>query len=123
MSQTKLFYWAIPALSVLALSLTACHSGNNANETVGLSGAGSTFINPMMGRWTQDFQQAHPNVQINYQSIGSGGGIQQVKAGTVDLALRMLRCQTRTWLALACLPLFGSRSLPVLSASRITSTG
>lgn len=84
MSQTKLFHWAMPALSVLAISLTACHSGNSANQTVTLSGAGSTFINPVMGRWTQDFQQAHPNVQINYQSIGSGGGIQQVKAGTVD---------------------------------------
>jgi phosphate transport system substrate-binding protein len=49
-----------------------------------LSGAGSTFVNPVMTRWTHDFTQAHPNIQINYQSIGSGGGIQQVKAGTVD---------------------------------------
>ena len=37
-----------------------------------------------MGRWIQDFSSSHKNVQINYQSIGSGGGIQQVKSGTVD---------------------------------------
>jgi phosphate transport system substrate-binding protein len=49
-----------------------------------LSGAGSTFINPAMTRWAADFQQSHPNARINYSSIGSGGGIQQVKAGTVD---------------------------------------
>ena len=46
--------------------------------------AGSTFVYPVMGRWVQDFHQSHPNIQINYSSIGSGGGIQQVKAGTVD---------------------------------------
>jgi ABC-type phosphate transport system substrate-binding protein len=45
---------------------------------------GSTFVYPVMGRWIQDFHQSHANVQINYSSIGSGGGIQQVKAGTVD---------------------------------------
>jgi len=49
-----------------------------------LSGAGSTFVYPVMTRWIQDFSQAHPNVRINYQSIGSGGGIQQVKQSTVD---------------------------------------
>ena len=37
-----------------------------------------------MGHWIEDFQQKHPNIRVNYQSIGSGGGIQQVKAGTVD---------------------------------------
>src|ERR1700734_1457765 len=61
--------------------LTSCQSSSN---TVALNGAGSTFVYPVMGRWIQDFHQSHGNVQINYQSIGSGGGIQQVKAGTVD---------------------------------------
>jgi phosphate transport system substrate-binding protein len=82
-SHTKVFRWTVPAaLSLFVISLTACHS--NGGETVSLAGAGSTFVNPLMGRWIQDFSQSHPNVQINYQSIGSGGGIQQVKAGTVD---------------------------------------
>ncbi len=72
---------ALVAVSVF-VSLTACNSSNN--NTVALSGAGSTFVNPAMSRWTADFSQAHANIHINYQSIGSGGGIQQVKAGTVD---------------------------------------
>ena len=71
---------AILAAATALLSLTAC----NSTKTIQLSGAGSTFVYPVMGRWTADFQKAHPNVQINYASIGSGGGIQQVKAGTVD---------------------------------------
>jgi phosphate transport system substrate-binding protein len=62
-------------------SLCACNSSSN---NVALSGAGSTFVYPVMTRWIRDFSQSHPNVQINYQSIGSGGGIQQVKAKTVD---------------------------------------
>jgi phosphate transport system substrate-binding protein len=61
--------------------LTSCQSSSN---QVALNGAGSTFVYPVMGRWIQDFQQSHSNVQINYQSIGSGGGIQQVKSGTID---------------------------------------
>ena len=62
-------------------ALSACNSSNN---NVIISGAGSTFINPVMTRWTSDFSQLHPNIHINYQSIGSGAGIQQVKAKTVD---------------------------------------
>ncbi|MFZ0633349.1 MAG: phosphate ABC transporter substrate-binding protein PstS [Acidobacteriaceae bacterium] len=73
---------ALLAVAVLG-TLSACNSSNNSNN-VALSGAGSTFVNPAMSRWTADFSQAHPNIRINYQSIGSGGGIQQVKAGTVD---------------------------------------
>jgi phosphate transport system substrate-binding protein len=67
---------------VMGLGLSSCNSGGP--PTVNLSGAGSSFVYPVMTRWIQGYSQAHPNVQINYQSIGSGGGIQQVKAGTVD---------------------------------------
>ncbi len=69
--------------SVLAFSALAITSCNN-QSTVQISGAGSTFVYPVMQRWVQDFSQAHSNIQINYQSIGSGGGVQQVKAKTVD---------------------------------------
>jgi phosphate transport system substrate-binding protein len=74
---------AICAVSILSSFglLTSCNSSSN---TVALNGAGSTFVYPVMGRWIQDFQQSHTNVRINYQSIGSGGGIQQVKSGTID---------------------------------------
>ena len=49
-----------------------------------LNGAGATFPYPIYSKWFSDYHKLHPDVQINYQSIGSGGGIRQVTAGTVD---------------------------------------
>ncbi len=74
------------ALTVCLASLSSCNSGGSggATETVNLTGAGSSFVYPVMQRWIQDYSQSHKNVQINYQSVGSGAGIQQVKSGTVD---------------------------------------
>jgi phosphate transport system substrate-binding protein len=69
----------LKALGTFALAagiLAAAHAEN-------LSGAGSTFIYPILSKWTSVYAQ-RTGVQINYQSIGSGGGIQQLKARTVD---------------------------------------
>jgi phosphate transport system substrate-binding protein len=80
------------ALVIVGLGL-ACNSKSNANgsSTVVKSGnpnqiigAGSTFVYPIMSKWIEGFQQQSNGVQINYQSIGSGGGIQQLKKGLVD---------------------------------------
>ncbi len=49
-----------------------------------LNGAGATFPNPIYSKWFSEYGQQHPEVKINYQSIGSGGGIRQVTEGTVD---------------------------------------
>ena len=49
-----------------------------------LNGAGATFPYPMYSKWFSEYHKLHPDVEINYQSIGSGGGIRQVIAGTVD---------------------------------------
>ena len=49
-----------------------------------LNGAGATFPYPMYSKWFSEYNKLHPDVQINYQSIGSGGGIRQVLNGTVD---------------------------------------
>ena len=49
-----------------------------------LNGAGATFPYPMYSKWFSQYHKDHPDVEINYQSIGSGGGIRQVLAGTVD---------------------------------------
>jgi phosphate transport system substrate-binding protein len=65
------------ALLCLALSVTAV-----AQTT--LNGAGATFPYPMYSKWFSKYHDAHPDIQFNYQSIGSGGGIRQVLAGTVD---------------------------------------
>jgi len=73
------------ALSFTA-ALAACGSngkqGAPASES-GVTGAGSTFVYPVLSAWAADYQK-QGGVAINYQSIGSGGGIAQVKAGTVD---------------------------------------
>jgi phosphate transport system substrate-binding protein len=49
-----------------------------------LNGAGATFPYPMYSKWFSEYNKLHSDVQINYQSIGSGGGIRQVLAGTVE---------------------------------------
>jgi phosphate transport system substrate-binding protein len=80
-----------PGALALAAFLAACGGGKAldakdaapAGGSVSLTGAGATFPAPVYGKWFSDYGQAH-GVQVNYQSIGSGGGIQQVTAGTVD---------------------------------------
>ena len=78
---------AFSCLILLAILLSACHSlkKETPQETT-VTGAGSTFIAPAMARWIAAFQDSRPGVRINYNSIGSGGGIQQLKQGLVDFA-------------------------------------
>lgn len=66
-------------LSLLIASL--CLSG--AAHATDVTGAGSSFVFPVISKWSQDYSKNSPN-RINYQSIGSGGGIAQIKAATVD---------------------------------------
>ena len=76
------------ALLLSFFMLLACNSGSYgpqaSGNSVSIVGAGSTFVYPIMTRWISDFQSTHSGVQINYQSIGSGGGIQQLKKNLVD---------------------------------------
>jgi phosphate transport system substrate-binding protein len=58
------------------------HSSARAAETI--NGAGATFPFPLYSKWFYEYKKIDPNVQFNYQSIGSGGGIRQVTEGTVD---------------------------------------
>jgi len=63
------------ALAAAGASLTA--------QTIKINGAGATFPNPIYSKWFSEYNKLHPNVEINYQSIGSGGGIRQVTNRTV----------------------------------------
>src|SRR5437763_2440591 len=63
-----------------AALLAVCASA----QTVQINGAGATFPYPIYSKWFSEYHKQHPDVEINYQSIGSGGGIRQVTAGTVD---------------------------------------
>src|SRR5437588_835990 len=93
----------IGIVGVAALVTAACGSNNNtkktsgqgkttttaapgANDSATLSGAGSTFVNTIMQQWIKDYKGAAPGVTVNYQSVGSGAGIQQLTAKTVDFA-------------------------------------
>ena len=51
-----------------------------------LSGAGASFPAPLYQRWAVEYNKLHPNVQVNYQSVGSGAGVKQFTQGTVDFA-------------------------------------
>jgi phosphate transport system substrate-binding protein len=67
------------ALAVLSFAITL-----SAAQAQKITGAGSTFDYPIFSKWFTEYSAAHPGVEVNYQSIGSGGGIQQVTSGTVD---------------------------------------
>ena len=66
---------------IALLGLAAAMAFNVQAQNV--TGAGASFVYPVMSKWTADYRKA-TKVQVNYQSIGSGGGIAQIKAGTVD---------------------------------------
>ena len=67
--------------AALALALV---TGIASAQNVLINGAGATFPYPMYSKWFDQFHKKFPSLQFNYQSIGSGGGIQQVTQGTVD---------------------------------------
>ncbi len=81
----------LPLLALFTLCLVACKSSRAVGERasadtteVSLNGAGATFPYPLYSKWMSEYNKQHPNIKINYQSIGSGGGIRQILAGTVD---------------------------------------
>jgi phosphate transport system substrate-binding protein len=55
-----------------------------ASQTVAINGAGATFPYPLISKWSFEYNKINPDIQINYQSVGSGAGIQQISARTVD---------------------------------------
>jgi phosphate transport system substrate-binding protein len=86
---------AVIAAAALTLVAAACSNTSSTTSTSGgtttggfqgtaLNGAGSTFAQPLYQLWSQSFLQKEPGAQINYQAIGSGGGIEQFTSQTVD---------------------------------------
>jgi phosphate transport system substrate-binding protein len=79
------------AAATAALFVSACGGPSSNNQAGGnvpasgttVTGAGSTFVYPVLSAWASDYAKSS-GTKVNYQSIGSGGGISQVKAGTVD---------------------------------------
>ncbi|TMB00741.1 MAG: phosphate ABC transporter substrate-binding protein PstS, partial [Deltaproteobacteria bacterium] len=73
--------WSLTFAVVLSIAGVALQAARGA---VLVNGAGATFPYPIYSKWFDEFHKRNPDVQINYQSIGSGGGIRQVTDGTVD---------------------------------------
>src|SRR5712664_1804160 len=73
----------IAGVSVVTLALTMVVSVL-VHAALSINGAGASFPYPVYSKWFNEYQKKNPTVQINYQSIGSGGGIKQVTEGTVD---------------------------------------
>jgi phosphate transport system substrate-binding protein len=87
MSVSKRSLKLVTSVGVLLLGFVAlaCNGGGGSGSgSVSLQGAGATFPNPLYQKWLSEYGQRHPNVKIDYQSIGSGGGIKQLKDQTVD---------------------------------------
>jgi len=87
MSVSKRSFKLIAWLSVLVVlvAFIGCNPGGNGGSgSVSLQGAGATFPNPLYQKWLSEYGKLHPNIRIDYQSIGSGGGIKQLKEQTVD---------------------------------------
>jgi phosphate transport system substrate-binding protein len=82
----------VVAIAVCSAALSNCgpttpsesKAGSDAAGQVLINGAGATFPNPIYSKWFDEYHRKFPNIQINYQSIGSGGGIRQMLEGTVD---------------------------------------
>jgi phosphate transport system substrate-binding protein len=70
----------IRTLKLLACALLLCANAS----AQWLNGAGATFPNPIYQKWFTEYSATHPGVRINYQSLGSGAGIRQTIAGTID---------------------------------------
>jgi len=75
-------------ISGLAFALACSGAGGTgtgpAGGAVSLRGAGASFPNPLYQKWLSEYSKAHPDTRIDYQSIGSGGGIKQIKEQTID---------------------------------------
>jgi phosphate transport system substrate-binding protein len=69
---------------VLVFTFVSLACNGDGSGSVSLQGAGATFPNPLYQKWLSEYGKLHSNVRIDYQSIGSGGGIKQLKEQTVD---------------------------------------
>ena len=92
-TSTKRKLWLAPVLA-LSLSLASCggsqtttssgEAENTSGNSVSLTGAGASFPAPLYQRWFSEYNKQNPNVQVTYQSVGSGAGVEQFLQQTVD---------------------------------------
>ena len=75
---------AFTFVCLAGLAVASCSGNMGSSGEVRLQGAGATFPNPLYQKWLSEYGKLNANIKIDYQSIGSGGGIKQIQARTVD---------------------------------------
>src|SRR5437762_9715813 len=101
-----------------------------AAQQILINAAGATFPNPMYSKWFDEFHKKFPSAAINYQSIGSGGGIQQVTAGTVDFGasdgpmndMQMKEFETKRGSAILHFPTVLGAAVPTYNIPGVTAS-
>src|SRR4051794_33843095 len=87
-NQRRVQLLAFACAFVILVTSFACSGGaggpRGSGSAGGLHGAGAPFPNPLYQKWLSEYEKVQPNVRLDYQSIGSGGGIKQLKEQTVD---------------------------------------
>ena len=76
--------WLTATAGLILISCGGTNAGGGASETVKLQGAGASFPAPIYTKWFKTYGAAHPNIQIDYQSVGSGSGVKSFIDKTVD---------------------------------------
>src|SRR5215813_15496508 len=82
--ENRIFLSVVSAILISTLSTSFSVNVYAAETAISINGAGATFPFPILDTWRVEYQKIKPNVNINYQSIGSGGGVKQFIAKTVD---------------------------------------
>jgi phosphate ABC transporter phosphate-binding protein len=78
--------FALASMLLLIIPTTSMHASAQTSQTYTITGAGSTFVFPLMDNWRVEYNKLHQNIQLNYQSIGSGAGIKLLQQKSVDFA-------------------------------------
>lgn len=89
MARIAIGFWSF-LMVLTVLMVTGCgkglEEGVEQGKALSLTGAGASFPAPVYQIWAHSYTQSTPGVRVNYQSLGSGAGINQIKAGTIDFA-------------------------------------
>lgn len=86
MYMTKNVIMGLAFMLILIVPSMSLHASAQTSQSYTITGAGSTFVFPLMDTWRVEYNKIHQNIQLNYQSIGSGAGIKLLEQKSVDFA-------------------------------------
>src|SRR5690348_2670111 len=83
---TKNVIMGLAFMLILIVPSLSLHANAQTSQSYTITGAGSTFVFPLMDTWRVEYNKIHQNTQLNYQSIGSGAGIKLLEQKSLDFA-------------------------------------